>query len=58
MGSTLEKPAYDYFYTIEINKYSLIENMRNLYKENTIEEFMIKGLDYCERYKDILREYI
>lgn len=55
---TLEKPAYNYFYNIEMNKDSLIENMRNLYNENTIQEFMIKGLAYCERYKDILSEYI
>lgn len=55
---TLEKPAYDYFYNIEINKDSLIKNMRDLYSENTIQEFMIKGLSYCERYRDILNEYI
>ena len=55
---TLEKPAYDYFYNIEINKVSLIENIRNLYNQNTIQEFMIQGLEYCETYKDLLTQHI
>ncbi|WP_066827271.1 hypothetical protein [Clostridium tepidiprofundi] len=41
----LEKPAYDYFYNIEINKKPLIENIRKLYNINNIQEFMIKGLE-------------
>ncbi|SFB03778.1 hypothetical protein SAMN04488528_1009129 [Clostridium frigidicarnis] len=54
----LEKPAYDYFYNIEINNSYLIEEIRSLYTENTLEDFMKKGLDYCEKYRDILKKYI
>lgn len=39
-----EKPAYQYFYKIELHKKNLMEYFRELFVQNGIEEFMKKGI--------------
>lgn len=39
-----EKPAYQYFYEVEIHKRNLMEYFRELFVQNEMEEFMRKGI--------------
>ncbi|MFL0252461.1 hypothetical protein ACJDT4_18785 [Clostridium neuense] len=55
---SLEKPAYECFYGIVIENKNMIEEMRKLYKNNSIENFMKKGIEYCNLHQDILKRYI
>lgn len=41
-----EKPAYQYFYDIQINGEDMIEVFRKLFEENDIAGFMEKGIQY------------
>lgn len=54
----MEKPAYECFYGIEIQNKNMIEEIRKLYEENTIEDFMKKGIKYCARNFDTLKRYV
>ena len=41
---TPEQPAYDYFYKETVNNENMMEFFRKLYKENSLEDYMKKGL--------------
>lgn len=41
-----EKPAYQYFYGIELHKKNLMEYFRELFVQNGMEEFMEKGIGF------------
>lgn len=55
---SLEKPAYECFYGIQIEDKNMIEEIRKLYKNNCIEAFMKKGIEYCNLHENILKKYI
>ena len=49
-----DKPAYYYFYDVELEGMNMIKLFRKLYKENSIEDFMKLGLDILNRNLDIV----
>lgn len=49
-----EKPAYEYFYNVEINNESMIGHFRALFSRNTIDEFMEKGMEYLVKNRDLI----
>lgn len=49
-----QRPAYYYFYDVEIEGSNMIELFRKLYKENSIENFMRLGMDILNRNLDII----
>lgn len=54
-----EKPAYNYFYTTKFNDETVIELFRKLYRSNSLEKFMEKGIkllkDNPEQSKNLIR---
>lgn len=49
-----EKPAYEYFYGIEIEDENMIEHFRKLFSQNRIHEFMKKGIRYLVKYQKLI----
>lgn len=49
-----EKPSYEFFYDIEIDNENMIGHFRKLFSENSINEFMKKGMDYLVRHRDLI----
>lgn len=49
-----EKPAYEYFYDIEIGNENMIEHFRKLFFKNSIHEFMKKGMEYLVKYQKLI----
>ncbi len=49
-----EKPAYEYFYDIEIENENMIEHFRKLFSQNRIHEFMKKGIEYLVKYQKLI----
>lgn len=48
------RPAYWYFYDVELEGCNMIQLFRKLYKENSIEDFMRLGMDILERNLNIV----
>ena len=49
-----DKPAYYYFYDVEIEGTNMIKLFRKLYKENSIENFMKLGMTILNRNLDVV----
>ena len=49
-----EKPAYEYFYNVEIDNESMIGHFRALFSRNTIDGFMKKGMEYLFENRDMI----
>lgn len=49
-----EKPAYEYFYDIEIENENMLEHFRVLFSQNTVEDFMKKGMEYMVKNRDMI----
>ena len=41
-----EKPAYEYFYDIDIESENMIEHFRKLFSQNSMYDYMKKGMEY------------
>lgn len=53
-----EKPAYNYFYDSTIWGENLIEVFRKLYKANSIDNFMERGLKLLNNNPDVVKELV
>lgn len=52
---SLKKPAYEYFYNIEVENKNFMEIINEIYNENSIKDFMIKGFEFCRKYESEIR---
>ena len=54
-----EKPAYNYFYDTKIwGTENLIEVFRKLYKANTLDNFMDRGLKLLNNNPELVKELV
>lgn len=49
-----DKPAYKYFYDIDIEGRNMIDYFRELFVQSDMETFMKKGYEYVAKYRDKL----
>lgn len=47
--------VYEYFYKLELDGQPVLEILDECYKENTIENFMEKGFEFCVKNEDLIR---
>lgn len=51
------QPAYDYFYNISFNNENIINKLRNIFQNNSLYEFMLKGYEYINQ-QELLKQLI
>ena len=47
--------VYEYFYKLEFEGHSVLDILDKLYRENSIEEFMKKGFEFCKEHEELIR---
>ncbi|MDO4300457.1 MAG: hypothetical protein Q4D26_03575 [Clostridia bacterium] len=50
-----DKPAYKHFYNIYINDKNMMEYFRELFRQGSIEDFMINGIKFIQENKNIIQ---
>lgn len=47
--------VYEYFYKLEVDGQPILNILDKLYRDNSIEEFMKKGFEFCKEHEELIR---